>query len=329
MAVMSILTPLVFLWTGLAPLVNVTVESVLHYLLPMVMALIGGITVYAQRQYFPLAAQVMGTFQSFKLLPTIVQTIVRPRGHLFKVTPKGNATSGTGYERGIFWTGLTLMIATMAGMVINAMPDWRIVEQAALVPLVAFWSTVNVVVLFLVCMMCLQAPVRRSEERFEITESAWLERADTVLHRCTTKDLSLSGLGLELAGSNAIAVPPGEHVRVFIKSVGFIAGKVARAHDRQIGVQFHLPPSIERDLLIRKIFTSGYDTTAVATTTWAATIALLRRIWTVQSDAGRPQPAVERPAPVELLPAQTLVVCPTGQTLSLANLSYRRERLVS
>ena len=32
---------------------------------------------------------MLGTFQSFKLLPTVLTTLVKPRGHVFKVTPKG------------------------------------------------------------------------------------------------------------------------------------------------------------------------------------------------------------------------------------------------
>ena len=40
--------------------------------------------------------------------------------------------------------------------------------------IVAFWSVINVIVLFFVCMMSLQAPMRRSEERFELDEPIWI-----------------------------------------------------------------------------------------------------------------------------------------------------------
>ena len=84
------------------PLVNVTAEAVLYYQLPMVLAVAGGIWAFAPRQYFPFAAHVHGTFQSFKILPTVLMTIAKPFGHVFKVTPKGASAKKSDYDRTIF-----------------------------------------------------------------------------------------------------------------------------------------------------------------------------------------------------------------------------------
>ncbi len=89
MMLMTIVAPIVFLWTGLTPLVNVDTPGVLSYIVPMVLAVIGGMVVFAPGKYFPLAAQVLGTFQSFKILPTVLATFIKPFGHVFQVTPKG------------------------------------------------------------------------------------------------------------------------------------------------------------------------------------------------------------------------------------------------
>jgi hypothetical protein len=43
MLLLTLIAPLVFLWTGTLPLVNVTPEAVLYYLLPMILAVAGGI----------------------------------------------------------------------------------------------------------------------------------------------------------------------------------------------------------------------------------------------------------------------------------------------
>src|SRR5262245_27865389 len=86
-----IVAPLVFLWTGVLPLVNVTAEAVVYYQLPMMLAVAGGIWAFAPRQYFPFTAQVHGTFQSFKILSTVLMTVAKPFGHVFKVTAKGPA----------------------------------------------------------------------------------------------------------------------------------------------------------------------------------------------------------------------------------------------
>ena len=193
---MTIVAPVVFLWTGIEPLVNVTTDSVAYYLLPMVLAVVGGIWVYAPHQYFPLAAQVLGTFQSFKLLPTVLATMAKPFGHVFKVTPKGRDAATSGYDRGIFWSAIALMGLTVGGIFLNTLPDWRIVTQASLLPMVAFWGAINSVVLFLICMMSLQAPVRRAEERFALDEPISIIGSAGALSIGRIKDISLSGVGI-------------------------------------------------------------------------------------------------------------------------------------
>ena len=140
MLLMTVVAPIVFMWTNTRPLVNVTAEGIIYYLLPMVLAVVGGILAYAPRQYFPIAAQVLGVFQSFKILPTVLATIVKPYGHVFKVTPKGAAAQDSSYERSVFWIAAILMMLTTGGLLVNATPEWRIVSQAGLVPIVAMWS---------------------------------------------------------------------------------------------------------------------------------------------------------------------------------------------
>ena len=310
---MAILAPLVFLWTGVAPLVNVTTAAVMYYLVPMVLAVVGGIVVYAPHQYFPLAAQVLGTFQSFKLLPIVLATMIKPFGYTFKVTPKGSEARKIGYDQGIFWTALSLMGLTVIGLYINAMPDWRIVAQTGLLPMVALWSSINVVVLFLICMLSLQAPIRRAEERFEIDEPAWVVDAAGTISTGRIKDISLSGIAIGLERS--VNTKLGERLRVFITEVGFVAGITVRLNERLLGIRFDLPPSIERDLLIRKLFTAGRDTTNVSVSAWSVTGALFKSIWGAATElpAIRSKEATSAANEPETLPQQSLVVLPRPQ----------------
>jgi cellulose synthase (UDP-forming) len=222
MLLLTIIAPLVFLWTGVLPLVNVTPEAVLYYLLPMMLAVAGGIWAFAPRQYFPFAAQVHGTFQSFKILPTVLLTIAKPFGHVFKVTPKGAFAKKSHYDRRIFWTAATLMAATILGLAINARSEWRIIGQAGLLPMVACWAAINIVVLFLVCMMSLQAPVRRGEERFKLDEPIWIFAANGALSTGRIKDISLTGAAITADQNLALATKAGETARVFIAEVGFV-----------------------------------------------------------------------------------------------------------
>src|SRR5260370_36010796 len=106
---MPIAAPIACLWAGLSPVYDVTVAGILYYFLPMLLALTGGIFAYAPGRLFLLASQVMDTFLSFTILPTVVGTIVKPRGHVFKVTPKGARSKASNYASGIFWTSAGLM----------------------------------------------------------------------------------------------------------------------------------------------------------------------------------------------------------------------------
>ena len=330
MLLMTVIAPLVFLWTGITPLVNVDNQSVLSYIVPMVLAVIGGMVVFAPGKYFPLAAQVLGTFQSFKILPTVLATIAKPFGHVFRVTPKGAGARQQSYERGIFWTATTLIVLTISGLLINTIPEYQIVAQTALLPMIAIWGGINIIVLFLVAMMSLQAPVRRNEERFAIEEPVWIVNAGGPALLGRTRDMSLAGVGLAADPATTSRVVLLKKVRIFISQVGFLDGVVARHSDQLVGIQFVLPDSLERDLLISKLFTKGRNTADVHISAGAALMAMLATIVTHRYRKVSPsQPLAEQPVAGPPLPATTYVLPPKVRTVNLSAVAHEREALVA
>lgn len=331
MMILSILAPIVILWTGLRPLVGVTVESILYYLMPMVFALIGGVHLFAQQQFFPLTAQVVSTFQSFKILPVVLATLINPRNHTFKVTPKGSAGQPVDDERVVFWICVGAMILTIVGLAINATAEYRIIEQRTLIPIVAFWSVVNLFVLMLICMICLQAPIKRKEERFEIDGPILLRYPDgrTVLGR--TRDISLSGAAMvSIADVAKIeGVPGGTVMRAFLPEVGYIEAVIVRIDKGLIGIQFRLPASVERDLLIRKLFTGNMNTATEAGGLFHATFGLVKSIWTLKSM----KPAVQSDESGELhdgiLAPQSRVFAPDSEPPPLTELAAQRREFAA
>jgi cellulose synthase (UDP-forming) len=324
MLLLVIVAPLVFLWLGVLPLINVTPEAVLYYQLPMMLAVAGGIWAFAPRQYFPFAAQVHGTFQSFKILPTVITTMAQPFGHVFKVTPKGADANKSEYDRTIFWTASSLITLTILGLVINVVPEWRIIGQSGLLPVMACWAAINIVVLFLVCMMSLQAPVHRSEERFDLDEPITIFAANGALSTGRIKDISLSGVAIVADENRAIASKIGEPTRVFIAEVGFVAAIMVRQAGQLLALQFDLPPCIERDLLIRKLFTAGLDATAVRASALSSTGALLMSIWSVGTWRPEIEPLATPALPPETLSAQNPIVIEPRQAPRLAKLAAQR-----
>ena len=331
MLLLTLVAPLIFLWTGTLPLVNVTPEAVLYYLLPMIVAVAGGIWAFAPKHYFPFAAQVHGTFQSFKILPTVLMTIARPFGHVFKVTPKGASAKAADYDRPIFWTALTMMMLTILGLVINSQSEWRIIGEAGLLPVVACWAVINIVVLFLVCMMSLQAPARRGEERFKLDEPIWIFAANGALSTGRIKDISLTGIAIVADENRALATNAGELARVFIVEVGFVAATVVRQTGRFLAVHFDLPPCVERDLLVRKLFTAGLDATTVNASALSSTGAMLMSIWatgTTRSEAAIATQILPT-VPAEKLPAESLLIPSQQQPKRLAAIAAERRSLAA
>ena len=320
--------PLVFLWTGVLPMVNVTIEGFVHYLLPMVLAMVGGICLYAPKEYFPLAVQVLGTFQSFKILPSLLFTLVKPFGLTFKVTPKGKAARGAGYDRKVFWTAASLMGLTAAGILVNVLPEWRIISQSALIPVVAIWAAYNIVVLFLVCMLSLQGAGKRVEERFACDEPVWIVGPGNARRMGRLKDISLSGAGLLSKADETINGQVGRELKVFVAEVGLVPGRIVRQDQQFLGVRFALEPGIERDLLIRKLFTSGLIATTVVASAWSATTAVLRSVWSTPSATQEGESEVAVPtkdivAPAKLA-AQSLVVLPSAALNDWTDLAIQR-----
>jgi hypothetical protein len=188
----------------------------------------------------------------------------------------------------------------------------------------------NLIVLFLASLLCLQMPVRRQEERFEVTEPVMLRQPQTgALATLTSIDMSLSGAGLvEPDGGAPWRV--GDALQAYVSQVGWLPARVARTNGGMLGLEFQHEGMIERDLLIRKLFTGGQNTAADNASTWSVTLGLLKRIWTadMRVRAAAPAEDVEAPAPspLEKLPAQSFVAPPNEKAAELAEALARLDR---
>ena len=259
-------------------MIGANTNAVLHYALPMLIALVGGITALAPGRYFPVAAQVLGAFQSFRLLPVALQALIRPKGLIFKVTPKGSAAAGAGWETGIWLVSTVLIGLTALGLALNAWADYRVIDQEALLPVVAIWGAANIIVLLLVAMMCLQKPALRSEERFALTSEVTILTSAGEWYATDDGDISLTGLGIRLR-EEAPVFRLGETVSVLIGEVGAISGHVVRT-DTRLAIALDLADSAERDRLIMHLFTGRIEQYSGHASAWQVTAALLKRLWT-------------------------------------------------
>lgn len=306
-----VLTPILFMLFNLSPMVGVDVDGLLHYLAPMVVAVLAGITLLAPGRYYPLAAQILALFQSFRILPIALQTLFRPKGRVFKVTPKGASASGESWESTVLFAALFLIAVSALGMAINMNPDYRIVSQGGLLPLVSFWLVLNMFVLLMVAMMCLERPRIRGEERFALKQPVTLIGDNGAMVMSAHGDISVSGLGLETPEPTGLSV--GDRVQAVLPEVGIVRGFVRRA-GRRTGIGFDFHSEELRDRLIISLFTDRMEVNAQRPSSLAVARAVIRRLWTADLSLAGPVTQVARPAaPEAKLEAATRLIAPSDR----------------
>ena len=273
-------TPAIYLWTGLMPLLGANGATVISYQIPAVVGVLVAMRLLCPGQFFPLAASAHGVLQAFRLLPTILITLVKPHGHKFKVTPKGSdAAAGASADRFTVTVALGLMVATALGLIVNADLNTRIVDGGALVPIVAGWAVYNMLVLSVVATIAVSPPMPRTEERFELDEPCRLTLADGAWSGQVV-NCSLSG-ALVALDPDAPLTPPrsGDWLLVEIAGVGPVAACVRRLAPNGFGVAFHLPEGPERAALVRRLYTEGIDNSTrsddALTITWRLLASVL------------------------------------------------------
>lgn len=285
--IVAMSTPAVYLLTGLLPLVNANATTVLAYQVPAILGAIMVIRLYAPWQYYPIAATTHGVLQAFRLLPTILVTLVKPHGHAFKVTPKGqDAMGGPQVDMPTVVMATVLTFATAVGLLLNANINTRIVEVGALIPIVAFWAILNMVVLMLVATIAVSPPVLRAEERFDLMEPVRL-RHQSGTTRAELLDMSLSGALLSVSQGDAAGPAEfsvGDWMLVGIADVGHIRAQIMRrigagAGAKRYGLRFDLPRGDIRNALIRRLFTLGLDNSVKNAPSGRITRGMIARIF--------------------------------------------------
>ena len=103
--------------------------------------------------------------------------------------------------------------------------------------------------------------------------------------------------------------------------------RLARLNEGSLGVRFALGDRLERDLLIRKLFTGGLNTAADTATAASVTLGLLQRIWTARMNhAALPETEEAETAPPPSLPKATLVLMPSSQRTNLGAIADRCQK---
>lgn len=316
-------TPAIFLLTGVPPLLNASLAEIFTLQLPAVAAAMMFMNFLAPREFSPIASTVESVLQSFKLMPVVLLTLIKPKGHGFKVTPKGSDAGLASADKFTIRVALALIVATGIGLFLNTNFATRLVSEGELLPVVAFWSVFNMLILLIVITVAVPRPIFRTEERFDLREPCriWAEHLDV---SGETVNVSLSGLLIRLDPSETSTnFRPGDWVGIELAEVGIVPAFVRRQlGDKDIpnlGLSFHISSGVKRDRLIQKLFAMGRETTVPVSDGGNTFLAMIRQVFrqnqSISSRAPVPEPGtipswllhlVEEDSPVQSGPSLSL-----------------------
>jgi cellulose synthase/poly-beta-1,6-N-acetylglucosamine synthase-like glycosyltransferase len=243
---LGIIISIVFLWTGVGPFLITSLDDLICYQLPMLLALGWTMRFFAPNCYVPILSTAISLFGSLRLVPTALATLIKPFGAPFRVTPKGrNNTESSTDAYALFALGV-LAALTLGGIVLNRInPD--LIPGGQTSHLVAeVFAIVNLILLALAAAMALEMPRSRRGERFPVHHHGTLSLAEEDDLPCVVLNLSETGALLgKLEG-----VDSGEYVELDIPAIGLISVRVVRCTEAGVAVEF---VDIEEGLRLRII----------------------------------------------------------------------------
>lgn len=251
--IMLVLIPIVYFWTGLQPLQMTTGLDVLSYLAPVVLVNLVAMTWLSNKLYIPLLSTAVGIFSAFRMLPTVISSVVKPFGTPFKVTPKGS-DADTGTDTITLYTVIVMLLLTLGGIGVNLSPETAIIPSEEFFPFALIWAVLNVLYLLISYLLCFDAPRKRKEERFDTNEPAVLKAKNGHRYSMIMNDLSVSGASLRTRGG--LPLEKGDHVTVMLNDLPPLEAEILNT--RSV-ITLSFTDDHGRDALIRKLFSGDYN----------------------------------------------------------------------
>lgn len=254
----TLIVPPVYLLTGLAPLHLAGVEDIIYYQFPALLGYFLFMRWIAARDYLPMVSTAVGVFATFRMLPVVIASVIKPFGVPFHVTPKGAAKEGY-FDRYTFTWIVALLSATAIGLFINLLPEWSPVSHRhALNAVVTFWASLNILSLALAAMICFDAP-RKADGWFSADEPARLTLQDKAYH------VWLTGLALDrstVQASGNFGAYAGQEAVLELAGVAPFPATIGRARPAagvsRLSLTHEAASPETRDQLIRKLYTGDY-----------------------------------------------------------------------
>ena len=271
----AVLAPLIFMWTGLIPIANLTVVEVVYYQLPLIISQLAGLKWLSRGVFHAMQSEIVAFFLCVRLTPSVIWTFLRPFGHAFKVTPKGRDAREADREPLMQRVAFALTLATLGGIVINLFPDTRRVDITALIPVVVAWALYNAIMINLAWVMASGRPQLRAEERFDMDGEPAELTANGEDQRVALIDLSLAGA--LVAGASGLTA--GSLVTLRLRNVPPLECRVVRQRDDRLGLMFLSVDDVAREALILRLMSEQHTPSVVPVRAEGIARHMLARLW--------------------------------------------------
>jgi cellulose synthase (UDP-forming) len=251
---MALVAPVLFWLTGTC-VIRASGAEILYWLVPFIATNLIFMSFITDNRLLPLMSDISQLLTSFLICRTVFTALLRPFGRPFEVTAKGISTDTVVVQWGLFLRFAGLAALTFAAVLLHLSifsPRRTLEGYGATI----FWSIVNITVLSLAALACVELPKRRKDERFQSSESAVLRLDGCIDLDCNLQDISLGGAMVvrsdgwrNLAGPAALLLDGG----TLAVPIG-----VARREGNVVALTF-VPDDALRRALIVKLYTGNYD----------------------------------------------------------------------
>jgi cellulose synthase (UDP-forming) len=254
-----LIVPAVYLWTGIAPLYFTGVEDILFYQAPVLLAYFLLMVWITPSRYLPIVSSAVGAFATFRMLPTVISSLIRPFGKPFKVTPKGSGNEDSAFDAYTFACISVLIAATALGLFVNIVPEWSSISKGEFSVVSSYWAMVNMVVLVIAALICFEK-ARPLQDSFDTDETAYLTASG---QRTAARLLSVS-LDRAVLEWPPGAPPPTAEVLLEMAGVEPLPARIEaaplarRSEVRRLVASFALAGRA-RDQMIVKLYTGAYS----------------------------------------------------------------------
>jgi len=254
----TLIVPAVFLWTGLAPLYFTSVDDIIYYQLPVLLSYFLFIRWLAPNRYMPVISTAVGVFATFRLLPVVIDSLFRPFGVPFRVTPKG-VDGKARFDAYTFVCIVIVLAATVSGLFINVVPEWAVARRFEFSAVAQYWGALNILILLLAALICFESP-RGAHWRFATEEAGQLVAGPT------SAPVHLATIALEQSTAHVVGdltFREGDIATLKVSDAAPFSVRIDKVTRTKAGRELRLVHEVlapeVRDQMIVKLYTGSYS----------------------------------------------------------------------